>query len=738
MVPFLSFILPDTRIFSCFLLEEILTMLKLSLLTSAIALALSPAAFAASDDADVERVVVYGTLDNTPLSQTASTISVLSADDIKERNAQHLEALFNKVPNLNFSMGASRGRFVQIRGIGERSQFVDPVNPSVGFLVDGIDYSGLMVGASTFDVAQVEVFKGPNSARFGAQGLAGMINVVTEQATSDFAAKFEAGIANFGSHHLGLAVNGELTDGTNGRLSVHQNVSDGFINNIHLGRDDTNNIDELTARVNLNTELSANLKANVSLHAIDVDNGYDAFSLDLNRNTLSDQPGFDQQDSTAGAIQFDYSGFEGLNTNIKLTHLSADLGYGYDEDWGFVGIAPDPCPWQDPVTEPWACEYSSTDHYLRDHTEDTLEVIVSDEENQWLVGAYYADETQDLTREFFDWDAFAPATFNSSVGRTDASVFAKNTINLSEQSWVTISGRLAHQSLDYSDSGNLQQSVSDTAWGAEISYHKSVFSDAMAYVTLQRSFKMGGVNSEALSKAETFPQLADKYASFAPETLVGLELGVKGESADKSLVYRLTGFYQKRDDVQYKNWINQDPTETIAPTFVGFTNNAASGQNMGIEAELVYSASEGLDYFANLGWLDTELSGITREVDDVAVDISGREQAHAPSYQANVGATFTVNDAMTLTVEADAKDSFYYSYSHDQQSDAITLLHANLTYTIADWSITIYGRNLTDETYGVRGFYFGNDPREPAYYADTLWEQFGEPRRVGLTISTQF
>ena len=124
-------------------------------------MALSPAAFAASDDADVERVVVYGTLDNTPLSQTASTISVLSADDIKERNAQHLEALFNKVPNLNFSMGASRGRFVQIRGIGERSQFVDPVNPSVGFLVDGIDYSGLMAGASTFDVAQVEVFKGP-------------------------------------------------------------------------------------------------------------------------------------------------------------------------------------------------------------------------------------------------------------------------------------------------------------------------------------------------------------------------------------------------------------------------------------------------------------------------------------------------------------------------------------------------------------------------------------------------
>ena len=67
-------------------------------------------------------------------------------------------------------------------------------------MVDGIDY-WLAAGASTFDVAQVEIFKGPNSARFGAEGLAGMINVITEDATADFSGKAEAGIANYGSHH---------------------------------------------------------------------------------------------------------------------------------------------------------------------------------------------------------------------------------------------------------------------------------------------------------------------------------------------------------------------------------------------------------------------------------------------------------------------------------------------------------------------------------------------------------
>jgi outer membrane receptor for ferrienterochelin and colicin len=97
---------------------------------------------------ELERVIVRGALSATPLSEMAASISVLDEQAIQQRQAQHLEDILNRAANVNFASGASRGRFVQIRGIGERSQFTDPINPSVGYLVDGINYSGLLSGAS--------------------------------------------------------------------------------------------------------------------------------------------------------------------------------------------------------------------------------------------------------------------------------------------------------------------------------------------------------------------------------------------------------------------------------------------------------------------------------------------------------------------------------------------------------------------------------------------------------------
>ena len=58
------------------------------------------------------------------------------------------------------------------------------------------------------------------------------------------------------------------------------------------------------------------------------------------------------------------------------------------------------------------------------------------------------------------------------------------------------------------------------------------------------------------------------------------------------------------------------------------------------------------------------------------------------------------------------------------------------SYQWSQWELALWSRNLLDETYGVRGFYFGNDPRDG--YTEHLYEQFGEPRRIGLTATYQF
>jgi len=667
---------------------------------------------------ELERITVRGALSATPLSEMATSVSVFDEQAILERQAQHLEDILNRAANVNFASGASRGRFIQIRGIGERSQFTDPINPSVGYLVDGINYSGLLAGASTFDIEQVEIFKGPNSARFGADGLAGMINVLSKDASDQTSLDAQFGVANYGSWQMGAAVGGGLSDTVDYRLSVHQNSSDGFVENTWLGRDDTNGVDELTARAKLNWQASDDLSVKTVIHLIDVDNGYDAFSLNRDRTTLSDEPGVDTQESEAVGLTLDYQGLGWANVQLQSSFMQADLVYGYDEDWSYVGIAPG-----------W--EYSSTDYYFREREDSTIQAKLSSKANKsntWVIGFYLADKIEDLTREY----TWLTTPFESQVDRVDSALFGQYKHVLSDEQWITTSVRLASQTLDYDDSNMINEDLDHNDWGAEISYHQQVGDSSMLYLSLLRSYKMGGVNGQALGKIDDedlveFRQDLLDNAIFDAESLIGIEFGIKGVNQDGSLLLDFTTFYQKRNDVQYKNSIVNEQS------FVGFYNNAADGKNYGIEVSLNYMLSDAIDTFANIGYLKTEISGITRK-DGSTID--KRDQAHAPSYHVNAGLNWRLTDNLNWLIEFDAKDEFFYSFGHDQQSDSIFITHTSLDYQIENWRVSLYARNLFDEQYANRGFYFGNDPRDA--YEEHLYEQFGEPRRVGINFKYQY
>jgi iron complex outermembrane receptor protein len=670
---------------------------------------------------DVERIAVYGALTTTPLNEMASSIDVISLLDIEQRHAQHLDEILNKAANVNFATGASRGRFVQIRGIGERSQFVDPVNPSVGYLVDGINYSGMLAGASTFDISQVEIFKGPNSARFGADGLAGMINVISTPMSETTSGDLQFGLANYNSWYAGAALGGALSDSVNYRFSVHQNSSDGFINNIWLGREDTNNQDELTARAKLDWQISPDLKLNTTVHLIDVDNGYDAFSIDRNRNTLSDEPGKDTQQSEAIAVTADYLGLSWANIQVQGTYLHADLTYGYDEDWTYVGIAPG-----------W--EYSSTDYYFRDKQDSSVQLKFNSKkqaDNEWVVGFYYADKDEDLERQY-TWDS---ASFLSNVSRKDSAVFAQYKQELSDTQWLTGSVRLASQQFAYSDSLGIVSQFDNDDWGAELSYQQQASANTMLYLSVVRSYKMGGVNASALSKAndeglEAFKQIILDNSEFGAESLIGTEFGLKGANDDGSLTVDLSVFYQWRDNVQYKN------SFVIDQSFVDFYNNSVSGTNYGLETSITALVTDNIQVFVNLGLLKTNIENIIRRNGDVFETLKDREQAHAPHYQINAGINWQLTDNVGWLIEADLKDDFYYSFGHDQRSDKQTIVHTSLSYDIGAWAFSLYVRNLFDQEYANRGFAFGNDPRDE--YEFHTYEQFGEPRRIGASVKYHF
>ena len=63
------------------------------------------------------------------------------------------------------------------------------------------------------------------------------------------------------------------------------------------------------------------------------------------------------------------------------------------------------------------------------------------------------------------------------------------------------------------------------------------------------------------------------------------------------------------------------------------------------------------------------------------------------------------------------------------------LFNASIGYNRGMWGVTLWARNLLDERYAVRGFYFGLAPPD---YADTLYLSYGDPRQLGLSLDLDF
>ena len=194
----------------------------------------------------IDEIVVTAEFKDKSIYKLPLSASIVDDQDFQNRNAQHIEDILFTIPNINYSTGASRGKFFQIRGIGERSEFSEPVNYSVGVIIDGIDFTGISLAANTFDIAQVEVLRGPQGTIYGANSLAGLINIISKSPEEVFSSEISGSLSDFDGKGLGFIFTGPINENTGFRVGLKKFTSDGFIKNQYLNSDKTNNIDELS------------------------------------------------------------------------------------------------------------------------------------------------------------------------------------------------------------------------------------------------------------------------------------------------------------------------------------------------------------------------------------------------------------------------------------------------------------------------------------------------------------
>ena len=154
---------------------------RLLLLSAMAFVALPTSATYADDTSTPETVVITATRIPTPQSEVASSVTVITADQIEDKQEQTLPDVLKDVPGLNVIQTGGPG--------GQTSVFMRGTDSNhVKVLVDGIDVSDPSSPTATFDFGQfltsdiqrIEILRGPQSGVYGADAIGGVIDIVTK------------------------------------------------------------------------------------------------------------------------------------------------------------------------------------------------------------------------------------------------------------------------------------------------------------------------------------------------------------------------------------------------------------------------------------------------------------------------------------------------------------------------------------------------------------------------------
>lgn len=168
----------------------------------------------------VAPVIVSATRNPTPADQVASSVTVITGDDIEAMQARTLPEVLQDVPGLNVVQTGSPG--------GNTSVFIRGTNANhTKVLIDGIDASDPSSVDGSFDFSQVlasniervEVLRGPQSGLYGSDAIGGVINIITKtgKGPAQFTASAEGG--SFATFNQTAGVSGS-TDKFNYNLNV--------------------------------------------------------------------------------------------------------------------------------------------------------------------------------------------------------------------------------------------------------------------------------------------------------------------------------------------------------------------------------------------------------------------------------------------------------------------------------------------------------------------------------------
>ena len=663
----------------------------------------------------LEPIVVTGELWESELQTVTASVSILEKEQLNLNGVQHFEDIINVIPNVTWTGGSSRPRYIQIRGIGENSQFEgETPDSAVRFLVDDLDLTGIGTVSNLFDVRQVEVLRGPQAGAFGANAVGGLVRIVSNDPTPYWTGQVENTIGNDDLVEAGIALGGPILESDpqqlTFRFSINNLTQNGFRKNRTLDRDDTNERDELSSRLKVRWLANEDLQLDSSFLYADSDNGYDEFTLNNARtSTFSDEPGRDEQETYGASLKATYSGFDKAQMTYTTSYIDTDSLYSFDGDWTD----------EDEASTLFGSSFLEINRKREVYIQDLRFDSVDDDDalgfiDRWTTGIYYEQlEENTVTTGFGD--------FETDYGSKTLSLYGQGTHLFSKQTRITLGLRVEYFDLKTENKDGFRQDVDFDDWllGGKLTLEHDLSANQMTFASITRGYKAGGANIYPFLEVPPFPE------NYETEDLWNYEIGLRSTLLDGRLKSRITLFFLDRDNAQLRD------SEGEGIGFTYFTTNGEGAQHYGLESETTFYIDENWTLTTSLGLLETDRDSyeIRTDVNAAPELIRSRDLANAPSYTYTVRLNYRPYKGFFAGSEVVGSDAYFESNSHRQKRDAYVVFNGSVGYRWEQWTVTLWAKNIFDQEYAERVFFFDNGLGEQRYEAPAA------PRTFGVTAN---
>lgn len=673
--------------------------------------------------ARTDDIVVTAEKRQTKLRDVPTTVNVLDGDAIERAQITDLEGVTRLTPGFEFSdVNGGQLAYPSIRGVSPQVYG----DPTVVVFEDGVSLgtTNRASAVEIFDVERVEVLKGPQSTLYGANSLAGVVNLISRRPTRDPEMRGQLSYGSYGTLIARTSVSGPvISDRLFARLSGSVNRRDGYYDNIFSGEEGSDSSRQYGVRLGLDFQPGPAFDSllNISYQETNNDTG----------DSMNPIVGYDpSQPKQIGSgvvspsrlhpyINQNVDGFYDRRLvrgswensleagSVRVTSLT---GYGElsaDTLFDLNRLPTDFSIFRGIITN---VDFDIWSEELRVASTGATRL-------KWLLGAFYSNQN---TRSGGTFET----TFGTSLptGRLDEDLinyafFTSNSIDLGDTLTIGVGLRYDHVKRSDSVSG---LSIEGSEWLPKLSVLYKVDSLNNIYASAAKGYKSGGINANA--------SVAQVPVGYGAERLWNYEVGFKGSNTRRSLSYEVAAYYI--------DWTNQQVQQ--ASGIFTFLSNAGKTEAYGLEAVTHWQPTEALslDFAASYNH-----SRYKKYVDITGVPVffglsanrAGARTFLAPDWVFSSAAEYTypLSGGADIRLRGDVR--YTSKRALDTASvlidEAYVLSNASISYGTGQLRLTAFANNMFNVQYATAAALFnGLDPITHR----------GEPRVMGVRLDFEF